>query len=43
VWLTPHIASMTQPETAVEVTLANLRRFENGEAMLGLVDSKIGY
>ena len=43
VWLTPHIASMTQPETAVEVTLANLRRFENGEAMLGLVDRDIGY
>lgn len=43
VWLTPHIASMTQPESAVEVVLENLRRFERGETMLGLVDRARGY
>jgi glyoxylate/hydroxypyruvate reductase A len=42
-WLTPHIASMTQPESAVEVVLENLRRFEAGETMLGLVDRNRGY
>ncbi len=43
IWLTPHIASMTEPETAVEVVLENLRRFERGEALLGLVDRARGY
>jgi glyoxylate/hydroxypyruvate reductase A len=43
VWLTPHIASMTQPESAVEVVLENLRRFEAGEAMAGTVDRRAGY
>jgi len=43
IWLTPHIASMTQPESAVEVVLDNLRRFEAGEPLLGLVDRARGY
>ena len=43
VLVTPHIASMTQPETAVEVVLENLRRHEAGEPLLGLVDRKRGY
>jgi glyoxylate/hydroxypyruvate reductase A len=43
VWLTPHVASMTQPETAVEAVLENLRRFERGEPMHGLVDRARGY
>jgi glyoxylate/hydroxypyruvate reductase A len=43
VWLTPHIASMTQPESAVEVVLENLRRFEQGEPLLGQVDRVRGY
>jgi glyoxylate/hydroxypyruvate reductase A len=43
VWLTPHIASMTQPESAVEVTLENLRRFAAGEPMAGTVDRRTGY
>jgi glyoxylate/hydroxypyruvate reductase len=43
VWLTPHIASMTQPESAVEVVLENLRRFEQGGPLLGLVDRARGY
>ncbi|MEP6721595.1 MAG: glyoxylate/hydroxypyruvate reductase A [Variovorax sp.] len=41
--LTPHIASMTQPLSAAEVVLDNLRRFEAGEPMVGLVDRSQGY
>ncbi|HEX2010842.1 MAG TPA: glyoxylate/hydroxypyruvate reductase A [Roseateles sp.] len=43
VWLTPHIASMTQPETAARVALDNVRRFEAGEKMNGVVDRGLGY
>jgi glyoxylate/hydroxypyruvate reductase A len=43
IWLTPHIASMTQPETAVEAVIANLRRHARGEPLLGLVDRRRGY
>ncbi|NMJ43380.1 glyoxylate/hydroxypyruvate reductase A [Roseomonas sp. JC162] len=43
IWLTPHIASMTQPETAVEAVLANLERHERGAPLLGLVDPARGY
>jgi glyoxylate/hydroxypyruvate reductase A len=41
--LTPHIASMTQPETAVEAVIDNLRRHQAGEPMVGLVDRALGY
>lgn len=41
--LTPHIASMTEPVGAAEAVLDNLRRFEAGEPMLGLVDRARGY
>ncbi|BFO56320.1 2-hydroxyacid dehydrogenase [Acidovorax sacchari] len=41
--LTPHIASMTQPRTAAAAAIANLRRFEAGEPMEGLVDRSRGY
>jgi glyoxylate/hydroxypyruvate reductase A len=43
IWLTPHIASMTQPETAAQAVLDNLRRFDAGEAMVGRVDRSRGY
>jgi len=43
IWLTPHIASQTQPETAVEVVMANLRRHARGEPLLGTVDLGRGY
>ncbi|MEH0168168.1 2-hydroxyacid dehydrogenase [Roseateles microcysteis] len=43
IWLTPHIASMTQAASAAEVLLDNLARFERGEAMTGLVDRQLGY
>jgi len=41
--VTPHIASMTQPESAAASVLENLRRFEAGEPMVGLVDRARGY
>jgi glyoxylate/hydroxypyruvate reductase A len=41
--LTPHIASMTQPETAVEQVLDNIRRHEAGAPLIGLVDRTRGY
>jgi glyoxylate/hydroxypyruvate reductase len=41
--ITPHIASMTQPATAARVVLDNLRRFERGEPLIGLVDRARGY
>jgi glyoxylate/hydroxypyruvate reductase A len=43
VLITPHIASMTQPDTAVEVVLDNLRRHRAGEPLVGLVDRMRGY
>jgi glyoxylate/hydroxypyruvate reductase A len=43
VLVTPHIASMTQPETAVDVVLDNLRRHRAGEPLVGLVDRGRGY
>ena len=42
-WLTPHIASQTQPESAVAALLENIRRFERGETMIGVVDREKGY
>lgn len=41
--LTPHIASMTQPESAGRVLLDNVRRHMAGEPMIGLVDLGRGY
>jgi glyoxylate/hydroxypyruvate reductase A len=43
VMLTPHIASMTQPETAVDVVLDNIRRHRSGLPLSGLVDRRSGY
>ena len=43
VLLTPHIASMTQPETAVDLVLENIRRHEAGEPLVGLVNRDRGY
>lgn len=41
--ITPHIASMTQPETAVDALVDNLRRYRQGLPMIGLVDRGRGY
>jgi len=43
VLLTPHVASMTQPETAAPVLLENLRRHQRGEPLQGLIDRARGY
>lgn len=43
IMLTPHIASMTQPETAADVVLGNIRRHRNGEPLIGLIDRTRGY
>lgn len=43
IFLTPHIASMTQPETAVDAVLANIRRHRDGEPLIGLIDRRRGY
>jgi glyoxylate/hydroxypyruvate reductase A len=43
VMITPHIASMTQPETAVDAVLENLRRHQAGAPLVGLVEQKRGY
>ncbi|HXG28916.1 MAG TPA: glyoxylate/hydroxypyruvate reductase A [Nevskiales bacterium] len=41
--LTPHIASMTQPESAVEVVLDNIRKHCAGTPMTGVVNRRRGY
>lgn len=41
--LTPHVASVTQPETAAKAVIANIRRHEAGLDPVGLVDRNLGY
>lgn len=41
--ITPHIASATRPETAVESVLENLRRHRQGLPMIGEIDRGRGY
>jgi glyoxylate/hydroxypyruvate reductase A len=41
--ITPHIASATRPETAVDAVLENLKRHAAGERMIGEVDRERGY
>ena len=43
VFVTPHVASMTQPETAAPILLDNIRRHQRGEALRGVVDRSRGY
>lgn len=43
VFLTPHVASMTQPETAAPILLDNLRRHQRGEPLLDVIDRSRGY
>jgi glyoxylate/hydroxypyruvate reductase A len=43
IWLTPHIASATQAETAAEALMDNLRRHEAGLPLEGVVDRSRGY
>ncbi|WP_109479794.1 glyoxylate/hydroxypyruvate reductase A [Paraburkholderia sp. C35] len=41
--ITPHIASATRPETAVDVVLDNIRRWRDGVPMIGQIDRSRGY
>lgn len=41
--LTPHIASVTQPESAARTVIDNLRRHFAGQDLVGLVDRQRGY
>ncbi len=43
VTVTPHIAAETRPDTASEVIAENIRRGENGEPLLHVVDRSAGY
>lgn len=43
VTVTPHIAAETRASTASQVIAENIRRGENGESFLHLVDRKLGY
>lgn len=43
IWLTPHIASTTQPDSGAEVVIANIHRHLRGERPIGLVDRSRGY
>ncbi len=43
IMLTPHIASITQPGSAVDVVLANIDRHEQGLPVHGIVDRQRGY
>lgn len=41
--ITPHIASATRPDTAVDAVLDNIRRLRAGEPLLGEIDRSRGY
>ena len=43
VMITPHIASVTQPQTAAQAVAENIRRHRAGEDLIGLVDRTLGY
>ena len=43
VTLTPHVAALTEPRTAVPVIVENIERVRRGEAPLHLVDREAGY
>jgi glyoxylate/hydroxypyruvate reductase A len=41
--ITPHIASVTQPHTAAQSVIENIRRHRAGQIPIGLVDRTLGY
>ena len=43
VMITPHIASMTRPDNAVDFVLETIERHHNGLPLTGLVDRTRGY
>lgn len=43
VMITPHIASVTQPHTAAQSVVENIRRHRAGKELIGVVDRTLGY
>jgi glyoxylate/hydroxypyruvate reductase len=43
IFITPHIASMTQPDTAAPILLENIRRHQRGEPLFEVIDRSRGY
>lgn len=43
VLLTPHVASVTQADTAARAVIDNIKRYEAGLDLVGLVDRTRGY
>ncbi len=43
VMITPHVASVTQPHSAAQAVVENIRRHRAGEEMIGAVDRTLGY
>jgi glyoxylate/hydroxypyruvate reductase A len=41
--VTPHIAALTEPRTALATIVENVERVRRGEAALHLVDRAAGY
>ena len=43
IMITPHVASMTQAESAAQALIANIRRHREGKPVEGLVSRELGY
>lgn len=43
VLITPHIASVTQPEMAAKSVIDNIQRHSAGKELIGLIDRTLGY
>lgn len=43
VYITPHVASMTAPETAAKHVVSNIKRFKSGQPLTHVVDLDNGY
>lgn len=43
IWLTPHIASQTQTDSAIKEVLKTLRRFQHNEPLKGVINRERGY
>ncbi|MGO4891500.1 2-hydroxyacid dehydrogenase [Flavobacterium sp. W21_SRS_FM6] len=43
IWVTPHIAAITQNDSAGQALLANVQRYINKDTMVGVVDLNAGY
>ncbi|MEK1927119.1 MAG: NAD(P)-dependent oxidoreductase, partial [Rhizobium giardinii] len=41
--LTPHVASVTQADTAARAVIDNIKRHRKGQDLIGLVDRARGY